>query len=104
MHQQPRQRLPLHNYHSSFNKFPPGYIAKIPNNITSSEAGCWAWGTFILPFVEQSSVYDVLDPVGPRSPDFVAATAAGLGALQTSPWMSSAAPAIRVLRRNNYDK
>ncbi|MGI6418727.1 MAG: DUF1559 domain-containing protein [Thermoguttaceae bacterium] len=94
--------LALHNYHSSFNKFPPGYIAKIANNITSSEAGCWAWGTFILPFVEQSSVYDVLDPVGSRSPDFVAATAAGLAALQTSLDVfrcpSDTGPAL-----NNYD-
>ena len=94
--------LALHNYNSSFNKFPPGYIAKIPNNITSSETGCWAWGTFVLPFLEQGSVYDALDPRGPRSPDVVAATPAGLAALQT-PLDVFRCPSDTGPPLNNYD-
>ena len=53
--------LALHNYHDAFNTFPPGYTAKIPNNKTSSERSMWAWGTAILPYIDQANLAQVLD-------------------------------------------
>ena len=52
--------LALHNYHSTFGTFPPGYVADNPNNKSSSELSCWAWGAFILPFIEESPLYAAL--------------------------------------------
>lgn len=52
--------LAMHNYHDVFNLFPPGYVAKIPRNITSSEKSLWAWGAFILPYVDQAPLYNTL--------------------------------------------
>lgn len=74
--------LAFHNYHDTHNCFPPGHVAKIPNNLTSSERGLWAWGTFILPFVDQAGLYSTLGP-GKNLLEDVAATPAGLAALQT---------------------
>lgn len=74
--------LAFQNYHSTYNTFPPGYIARIPRNITSSEVGMWAWGTFILPFMEQGPLYDVLQP-NKLLLQQSAATPTGLAALQT---------------------
>ena len=74
--------LAMHNYHDTFNTFPPGHVAAIPANITSSEVGCWAWGTMLLPALEQSNIYNVLS-AGTLLPQQVAATPAGLKALQT---------------------
>lgn len=53
--------LALHNYHDVFNSFPPGYVAKIPNNKTSSERSMFTWGTAILPYIDQGNIYQVLD-------------------------------------------
>ncbi len=57
--------LALHNYHDVFNTFPPGYVAKIANNKTSSERSMFAWGALILPYIEQGNLYQVLDPGNP---------------------------------------
>ena len=53
--------LAMHNYHDVFNTFPPGYVAKIPQNITSSEPSLWAWGAFILPYIDQAPMYNLLN-------------------------------------------
>ncbi|TWU26489.1 Type II secretion system protein G precursor [Novipirellula galeiformis] len=74
--------LAFHNYESSYQTFAPGYFAKIPNNKTSSERSLWSWGAFILPFVEQSALYESLDP-GPLWLESHLTTAAGLALLQT---------------------
>ncbi len=77
--------LALHNYHDVFNTFPPGYISRIANNKTSSENCMYAWGTMILPYIDQGNVYQVLDPgrgstLGQR---LAAGDAAVLAAVQT---------------------
>lgn len=62
--------LALHNYHDTHKCFPPGYQGD-PRN---ENAGCgtvdcpgtattglgWGWAVFILPYVEQASLYDGL--------------------------------------------
>lgn len=45
----------LHNYHDTYQKFPPGAITMFVNN---REA--WGWGALILPFMEQEALYDQL--------------------------------------------
>jgi prepilin-type processing-associated H-X9-DG protein len=44
----------LHDYHDSFKTFPPSAIEG--TNVK------WAWGTLILPYVEQGPLYDQLAP------------------------------------------
>jgi len=55
--------LALHNYHDTLNCFPPEYI---DFGATGVGYRCpeprWAWGGFILPYIEQQALYDVLDP------------------------------------------
>ncbi|MBX3439308.1 MAG: DUF1559 domain-containing protein [Planctomycetaceae bacterium] len=70
--------LALHNYHDTHGLFPPGTLA-IRNNGTAvapSEAnpgrtavtGGWAWSVFILPFLEQTALYEGLNPNGANFP------------------------------------
>jgi len=47
--------LALHNFHDTYGKFPPGHTGG-----TSSPG--WSWNAMILPQVEQTNIYDVLDP------------------------------------------
>ena len=74
--------LALHNYHDTHSVFPPGAIAIRFTGVavapTDAEpgrtavAGGWAWSVFVLPFLEQSTLYQALNPNGnnfPAAPD-----------------------------------
>ncbi|MGD9856122.1 MAG: DUF1559 domain-containing protein [Planctomycetaceae bacterium] len=89
--------LALHNYHDVYLTFPPSIVSRYdvngpagmacpdmsgPGGMNPGEAGCFAWGTLILPYVEQDNLYNVLNP-GPLFLEQVAATPAGLAALRT---------------------
>lgn len=57
--------IALHNYHDVHDGFPPGYT---PRKIGNGQAhryrpmySTYAWGVNLLPFVEQSALYDELD-------------------------------------------
>jgi prepilin-type N-terminal cleavage/methylation domain-containing protein len=55
--------LAMHGYHDVWHTFPPAYLAPSalrPNRpVTDFEIGSgWAWGTLILPYLEQRPVYD----------------------------------------------
>ncbi len=52
--------LALHNYHDSFGVLPPARCRKYVG--TSLSGTAWGWGTFVLPYVEQQSLYDTLEP------------------------------------------
>ena len=54
--------LGMHNYHDTYQTLPPGYINRTANypTINTSERSQWAWGAFILPFVEQAPLHDQL--------------------------------------------
>jgi len=43
--------LAMHNYHSTLNCFPPGFMAL---DHQGQVAGGWAWGVFLMPYIEQS--------------------------------------------------
>jgi len=48
--------LGLHNYHDVLKTFPSGFVAN-----SSSDGNGWGWGAFILPYIEQKSLYDALE-------------------------------------------
>ena len=52
--------LAMHNYHATLNCFPPGFMAV---NHMGQVSGGWAWGVFLMPFIEQCPLQDRLDPV-----------------------------------------
>jgi prepilin-type N-terminal cleavage/methylation domain-containing protein/prepilin-type processing-associated H-X9-DG protein len=47
--------LALQNYHDTLGRFPPGYVE---DKTATNE--CWGWGAMILPYVEQSGLYQEL--------------------------------------------
>jgi len=49
--------IALHNYHSAYGVLPPAF--KLAG---ASVAPGWGWGTFILPYIEQLPLYQLLDP------------------------------------------
>ena len=48
--------LAMHNYHDVYNRFPAGYLRLTSRNSSAS----YGWGMSILPYLEQSAMYDVL--------------------------------------------
>ncbi|MCA9017329.1 MAG: DUF1559 domain-containing protein [Planctomycetaceae bacterium] len=56
--------LALHNYHETHSTYPPGYIARgvVASDPSSSETGSgFAWGTMLLPFLDQAPLYNQLN-------------------------------------------
>jgi len=49
--------LAMHSYHAGLNCFPPGFMAV---NHVGQVSGGWAWGVFLMPFIEQSPLQDRL--------------------------------------------
>src|SRR5262249_46633405 len=52
--------LAVHNYQSTFNKLPPGYLRPIPNEGSSGGNANVQWIgliAFLLPYIEQDNVY-----------------------------------------------
>lgn len=55
--------LALQNYESTHRTFPPGYVARgvLPRDPASNETGSgFAWSTFLLPVLDQSPLFQVL--------------------------------------------
>lgn len=50
--------LAMHNYHDVYNTFPPGWNTRVPTEKGYATGG---WGSSILPFVEQSRLYQQLN-------------------------------------------
>ncbi len=50
--------LACHSYHDLYKRLPPGFVTA-PNAIKD---GQWAWGGLILPYIEQGSLYQQLNP------------------------------------------
>lgn len=56
--------LALHNYEETHGSYPPGYIARgvsRTDDSTTETGSGFAWGTMILPFIDQATIYNQLD-------------------------------------------
>lgn len=57
--------LALHNYHDSYNQFPPSMVFQTPFLATRGDrpkrANGWAWTSFILPYVDQAPLYNQIN-------------------------------------------
>ncbi len=60
--------LAMQNYHDVHNTFPPGYVTKTHCSSASVWSGCnqgelgvYGWGAFILPFIDQAPLYNLLN-------------------------------------------
>ena len=75
--------IALHNFHDSRGFFPPANVSDVTVPLPTCCAGeGWAWGTFILPYIEMSEVYDKFRPniefpapTGTNTPSVVGADA-----------------------------
>jgi len=56
--------LALHNYHDAFEAFPPGYVDQ-GLNLTEPGQGNWTWTAMLLPYLDQTPMFTLLD-VGNR--------------------------------------
>ena len=77
--------LSMHNYHDTGRIFPPGFIRRggggLPgnwnqicttladNSAVSNTARGWAWGSMILPYIDQAPLYNTIKPDGCRPPN-----------------------------------
>lgn len=56
--------IALHNYHDNYEAFPPGYVSRnvVATDPASAETGQnFAWGTMILPYIDEANIYESLD-------------------------------------------
>jgi prepilin-type N-terminal cleavage/methylation domain-containing protein/prepilin-type processing-associated H-X9-DG protein len=54
--------LAMHNYHGTFDRFPPAYLATNPGPGFSDDHGPgWGWGALLLPYLEQEPLYRSID-------------------------------------------
>jgi prepilin-type N-terminal cleavage/methylation domain-containing protein/prepilin-type processing-associated H-X9-DG protein len=55
--------LAMHTYHDALRAFPPALVeTDRDRNGVNEHVGHWAWGAMILPFIEQSAMYNQLSP------------------------------------------
>ena len=77
--------IAMHSYEGTFKTFPPGHIwaqiNALSGAVNEGRHGLWAWGTAILPYVEQKPLYDMLQ-VNTLTFQDSAAIAANLAAMQ----------------------
>ena len=61
--------LAMLNYESAHMEFPPGLENQFQTVPAGYTQGVFGWGTFVLPFVEQQNLYDILSPGGSNMDD-----------------------------------
>ncbi|WP_145454523.1 DUF1559 domain-containing protein [Gimesia panareensis] len=72
--------IAIHNYADTHTVFPLGYV----RNASSGVDYGWGWSTFLLPFVDQAPLYNVLNPNGQLLLPNASTTYSGQNALQTA--------------------
>lgn len=64
--------LAFHNYADVNKSFPSAWTSNYTTT-TAGEPSIWSWGTFILPYMEQTALYSTLDPGAVRMDQILAA-------------------------------
>jgi len=79
--------LAIHNHESAQRHFPAGYVGVIPGNSgnawDSNNQFTWSWGTLILPYAEEASLYQKFNPLKVRAFDYPATAGGSLADMQT---------------------
>lgn len=52
--------LAMLNYHDTCRSFPPGFLVR--GHLGNNTPGGWAWGVFLMPYIEQCALQDKLSP------------------------------------------
>src|SRR5262249_37999311 len=52
--------IALHSYHDTYNHFPPGWVQYTQTASAANGTAHWAWGTYLLPFVDQAPLYTLM--------------------------------------------
>ncbi|HCS52523.1 DUF1559 domain-containing protein [uncultured Rubinisphaera sp.] len=52
--------LAIHNYHDTFNTFPPGYVRQFSTGTTEAQS-FWGWQTYLFPQMEESALFDAMN-------------------------------------------
>ncbi|MDZ4687015.1 MAG: DUF1559 domain-containing protein [Planctomycetaceae bacterium] len=79
--------LAIHNYHDSFNVFPPGYVVVIGALLTppgANDHNVKGMYVFLLPYIDQAPLYNQIDqsiPMATGAPGYPAAALAANAAL-----------------------
>jgi prepilin-type N-terminal cleavage/methylation domain-containing protein len=101
--------LAAHNYHDAHKSLPAGFITNHPPGALGTAAmmsvtqrGHWSWGAFILPYIEQTALYNTINP-GQTSMDAVLSTTLGRAAL-TTPLPSFVCPSDSGPGLNNFNE
>ena len=53
--------LGLHNYHDNNRVLPPGFTATNPNAASNETQPGWGWSAYLLPYIEQGSLFSNLN-------------------------------------------
>src|SRR5690242_14988078 len=53
--------LAMHNYLDVARQFPMGYGAQFTGTAATVQDGNWAWGSFLLPYIDQAPLYSKLN-------------------------------------------
>ena len=96
--------LALHNYHDAHKRFPPGIVQQqadpqfvaggtAANTVNNTES--WAWGAFLLPYIEQGALYEQAG-IGRGALLQSVATTWALTPINSYRCPSDTAPAVRV--------
>jgi prepilin-type N-terminal cleavage/methylation domain-containing protein/prepilin-type processing-associated H-X9-DG protein len=75
--------LAMHGYHDANKAFPPAFSKNPPQTQTN-----WAWGTWILPYLEQVPLYTAMNPTAvapPTTPDANSLTVLSVYACPSDP-------------------
>jgi len=101
--------LAAQNYHDALKSLPSGFITNFPPSAFNTAAmmnvtqrGHWSWGALILPYIEQTSLYNTINP-GQTEMDVVLMTPIGLAALTTA-LPSFSCPSDSGPQQNNFNE
>src|SRR5690348_17253834 len=72
--------LALHNYHGSLNALPSGY----GGHPFTNQGSLWGWGTMILPYLEQTNLYNAISSTTGGTDGVSGSPATGFNAVMTS--------------------